>query len=309
MRPAAPSTEPGPRADDTKPDPRVPPRRRTPADFLRFVRFQHTLFALPFAFAGMLLAADGFPGWRTLAWVTLAMVGARTFAMAVNRVLDARIDAANPRTARREIPAGVLTAADGWWVAGLGLAAFVVAGLALNPLTAALLPVAAVFLALYPLVKRVSWWCHAWLGVTIGASAAGGWIAVTGTFDAPAWWLWWAVGAWIGGFDVVYAMLDRAFDQAHGVHSVPARFGDAVAARVAIAAHAGAVVALVALAPAAGLGPVYLAAVAAVTAVFAVQHTWVARRGAAVALRAFDANLVVGLVVLVGVIADLALRT
>ena len=280
------------------------PRRRTVAAYLRLVRFQHTLFALPFAYAGMWLAAGGFPGWATFGWVTLAMAGARTFAMAVNRVLDARIDAANPRTAAREIPSGVLSAVDGWALAGLGLVAFVAAGLTLNPLTAALLPVAALFLAVYPLVKRVSWWCHAWLGVTIGAAAAGGWIAVTGAFAAPAWWLWLAVGAWIGGFDVVYAMLDRGFDRTHGVHSVPARFGDDAARRIAIAAHGVAVMALLALAPAAGLGWVYLAAVAVVAAVFVAQHAWVARRGAAVALRAFDANLVVGLVVLAGVVLD-----
>jgi 4-hydroxybenzoate polyprenyltransferase len=282
------------------------PRRRTLAAYLSLVRFQHTLFALPFAYVGMWLAADGPPTAATFGWITLAMVGARTFAMAVNRVLDARIDAANPRTAGREIPSGVLGSVDGWALAGLGLVAFVVAGVALNPLTAALLPLAALFLALYPLTKRFTWWCHAWLGVTIGAAAAGGWVAVTGAFAAPAWWLWLAVGAWIAGFDVVYAMLDRGFDQASGVHSLPARFGDTVARRVAIGAHAVAVVALSALAPAAGLGPVYVAAVVVVALVFVVQHRWVARHGAAAALRAFDANLIVGLVVLAGVVIDRA---
>jgi 4-hydroxybenzoate polyprenyltransferase len=281
-------------------------RRRTLAAYLSLVRFQHTLFALPFAYAGMWLAAGGFPGWPTFGWVTLAMAGARTFAMALNRVLDARIDAANPRTASREIPSGALGVADGWLLAGLGLVAFVAAGLALNPLTAALLPLAAVFLAVYPLVKRVSWWCHAWLGVTIGAAAAGGWIAVTGAFAAPAWWLWLAVGAWIGGFDVVYATLDRDFDRESGVHSLPARFGDAIAHRVAAAAHALAIAALLVLAPVAGLGAAYLAAVTVVAIVFYVQHRWVARHGAAAALRAFDANLVVGLVVLAGVVIDRA---
>jgi len=280
------------------------PRRRTLRAYLALVRFQHTLFALPFAYVGVWLAADGRPAGSTVGWVTLAMVGARTFAMALNRVLDARIDAANPRTAGREIPRGVLGPGDAWALAALALALFVAAGLALNPLTAALLPVAALFLGLYPLVKRVSWWCHAWLGVTIGAAAAGGWIAVTGAFAAPAWWLWLAVGAWIAGFDVVYAMLDRDFDRAHGVHSVPARFGDRVAGRIAVAAHVVAVASLAALAPAAGLGAPYLVAVGVVAAVFAVQHGWVARHGAAVALRAFDANLVVGLVVLAGVVVD-----
>jgi 4-hydroxybenzoate polyprenyltransferase len=288
--------------------PAAAPRRRTLAAYLSLVRFQHTLFALPFAYVGMWLAADGLPGIATVGWVTLAMAGARTFAMAVNRVLDARIDAANPRTAGREIPSGLLSSVDGWVLAAFGLAAFVAAGLALNPLTAALLPLAALFLAIYPLVKRVSWWCHAWLGVTIGAAAAGGWIAVTGAFAAPAWWLWLAVGAWIAGFDVVYAMLDRDFDQANGVHSVPARFGDEAARRIAVAAHVVAVAALAMLAPAADLGAVYLVAVAGVAVVFALQHGWVARRGAAVALRAFDANLIVGLLVLAGVVADHAWR-
>ena len=282
--------------------------RRTLQAYLSLVRFQHTLFALPFAYAGMWLAAGGPPGWPVFGWVTLAMVGARTFAMAVNRVLDAGIDAVNPRTAGREIPAGVLTSLDGWALAAVGLAAFVVAGLALNPLTAALLPVAALFLALYPLVKRVSWWCHGWLGVTIGAAAAGGWIAVTGAFAAPAWWLWLAVGAWIAGFDVVYALLDRDFDRVHGIHSVPARFGERTAARIAWGAHALALLAMLALAPAAGLGWPYLSAVVVVAVVFALQHVWVARHGPEVALRAFDANLVVGLVVLAGVVFDQPLR-
>ncbi len=282
-----------------------PRPRRTLADYLSLVRFQHTLFALPFAFAGMFAAAAGWPGWATIAWVTLAMAGARTFAMALNRLFDARIDAANPRTAGRELPAGRLRARDAWALALAGAAAFVVAGLALNPLTAALLPVAAVFLAVYPLTKRVSWACHLWLGVTIGAAAAGGWIAVTGAFAPAAWWGWLAVGAWIAGFDVIYGLLDRDFDVAHGIHSIPVRFGVAGARRVAIALHAAAVVALAGFAATAALGWGTALSVAAVATVFAVQHVWVARSGAAVALRAFDANLYVGALVLAGVLLDL----
>lgn len=287
-----------------------PPRpRRTVAAYLALVRFQHTLFALPFAFAGMFAAAGAWPGWTTLGWVTLAMAGARTFAMALNRLFDARIDAANPRTAGRELPSGRLRPRDAWALAAAGALAFVASGLALNPLTAALLPVAAVFLALYPLTKRFTWACHLWLGVTIGAAAAGGWIAVTGAFAPAAWWGWLAVGAWIAGFDVVYALLDREFDVAHGVFSIPARFGEARARAAAIALHAVAVVALAGFAASAGLGIGTAVAVAVVAAVFAVQHAWVARRGAAVALRAFDANLYVGAIVLAGVLLDVfALR-
>jgi 4-hydroxybenzoate polyprenyltransferase len=281
--------------------------RRTLGAYLALVRFQHTLFALPFAFAGMFAAAGGWPGWATFAWVTLAMAGARTFAMALNRVFDARIDAANPRTATRELPSGTLRALDAWALAALGALAFVVAGFALNPLTAALLPVAAVFLAFYPLTKRFTWACHLWLGATIGAAAAGGWIAVAGAFAPAAWWSWLAVGAWIAGFDVIYALLDRDFDVAHGVHSIPARFGAAGGRWIAIALHVVAVAALAAFVVAAGLGPASALAVVAVAAVFAVQHVWVARRGAAIALKAFDANLYVGAIVLAGVLLDLTL--
>jgi 4-hydroxybenzoate polyprenyltransferase len=285
-----------------------PPRpRRALADYLALVRFQHTLFALPFAFAGMFAAAAGWPGWATLGWVTLAMAGARTFAMALNRLFDARIDAANPRTAARELPSGRLRPRDAWVLAAVGAVAFVAAGLALNPLTAALLPVAAVFLAVYPLTKRFTWACHLWLGATIGAAAAGGWIAVTGSFAPAAWWGWLAVGAWIAGFDVIYGLLDRDFDLAHGVHSIPVRFGVDGARAVAIALHAVAVVALTGFAATAGLAWGTALAIVAVAAVFAVQHVWVAQRGAALALKAFDANLYVGALVLAGVLVDLAL--
>jgi 4-hydroxybenzoate polyprenyltransferase len=286
--------------------------RRTPRpglrDLARLVRFEHTLFALPFAFAGSWLAADGPPGWGVFGWVTLAMVGARTFAMALNRLFDAAIDAANPRTADREIPRGIVSRPQAIALALASLATFVIAGLALNPLTAALLPVAAAFMAIYPLLKRFTWWCHAWLGVTIGAAAAGGFIAVTGAFAPPALWLWLAVAAWIAGFDVIYAFLDLDFDRSHGVMSLPARFGSRVAARVAAGSHAVAAVALVATGWSAGAGVIYYAATALVIAVFARQHRWLARHGAAVALRAFDANLIVGAAMFLGVALDLAWR-
>ena len=275
---------------------------------LRLVRFRHTLFALPFAYAGVWLAAGGPPEGATFALVTLAMVGARTFAMALNRLLDAPIDALNPRTADREIPRGIVRRRDAVALAVVALAVFVAAGLALNPLTAALLPVAAAFMALYPLLKRFTWWCHAWLGVTIGASAAGGFIAVTGEFTPPALWSWLAVGAWIAGFDVIYALLDVEVDRRLGIHSLPARFGVRVAVRVAAAAHALAAVAFVMMGVTSGAGPILYAATAVVVAVLFRQHLWLARHGAAFALRAFDANLIVGLVMFAGVVLDLAVR-
>lgn len=275
--------------------------------YLSFVKFEHTLFALPFAYAGMVLAARGWPGVATFAWITVAMVGARTAAMAVNRVVDAAIDARNPRTADREIPAGRLTRRDGIALAIVGFATLGVAGWALNPLTAGLLPVAAVFLILYPWTKRVTWACHAWLGVTIGAAAAGGAIAVTGRFDLEAVLLWIAVGAWIAGFDVIYALLDLEFDRDHAVHSVPARFGERLAVAISAWAHVVASVALLALAAVSPLGWPYLAVVTlGVVPLLGAQQVLVRRQGAGAALRAFNANLWVSALVLIGVALDLA---
>lgn len=281
--------------------------RRDVRTFLSFVKFEHTLFALPFAYAGMALAARGWPGVATFAWITLAMVGARTAAMAVNRVVDATIDARNPRTADREIPAGRLTRRDGIVLAAVGFALLGVAGWALNPLTAALLPVAALFLILYPWTKRVTWLCHAWLGVTIGAAAAGGAIAVTGRFDVEAVLLWVAVGAWIAGFDVIYALLDLEFDREHAVHSVPARFGASRAVTISAWSHVVAAAALLALAAVSPLGWPYLTVVAlGVVPLLGAQQVLVRRRGAGAALRAFNANLWVSALVLIGVALDLA---
>lgn len=283
--------------------------RRDPRTWLSFVKFEHTLFALPFAYAGMLLAADGWPGAATFAWITLAMVGARTSAMAVNRVVDAPIDARNPRTAEREIPAGRLRRRDGVVLAVAGVAALVAAGVALNPLTAALLPVAVAFLVVYPWTKRFTWACHLWLGVTIGAAAAGGAIAVTGRFDAAAVLLWIGVGAWIAGFDMIYALLDLEFDLEHGIHSVPARFGAERTIDLAAAAHLVAGVALLAIAPASDLGWAYLVVVAGgVVPLLAAQQWLVRRRGVGAALAAFNANLWVSGLVLFGVLLDVLLR-
>ncbi|GAA6731006.1 MULTISPECIES: menaquinone biosynthesis prenyltransferase MqnP [Thermus] len=205
--------------------------------YLELVRFEHTLFALPFAYAGMLLAAGGWPGWRTFLLVTLAMVGARTMAMALNRLIDWRIDALNPRTQNRHLPKGLVKPWETLVLALVGLALLVYAGLALNPLTARLLPVAVFFLTAYSYTKRFTWLCHYVLGLTIGAAAPGGWIAVTGSFAPTAYWLWAGVGLWIAGFDILYATQDYAFDRAHGVKSIPARFGIPKALLVARATH------------------------------------------------------------------------
>ncbi|CAN5790271.1 putative 4-hydroxybenzoate polyprenyltransferase [soil metagenome] len=278
------------------------------AGYLRLVRFQHTLFALPFAYVGMLLAAGALPGWSTFLWITLAMVGARSASMALNRVIDARIDARNPRTAGREIPTGAVKAREALVLAAAGFLALALAGWALNPLTVALLPVAVAFLTLYPYAKRFTWTCHAWLGLTVGAAAAGGWIAVTGAFAPATWALWAAVALWIAGFDVIYALLDEDFDRRVGLHSVPVRFGTQGARVIAIGAHVASWVCFALAAILAGFGPIAWLGLIVVAGVFAYAHALVARRGADDALRAFDANLWVGAVMLAAVAADVLLR-
>lgn len=273
---------------------------------LSFVKFQHTLFALPFAFLGVLLAADGWPDAMVLLWVLLAMVGARTSAMGLNRIIDREIDRRNPRTADRELPAGRLPLSGAWAVTLAGTLAFTVAGLNLNTLTATLLPVAMVFFVVYPYLKRFTWLCHTWLGVTVGAAGAGGYIAVAGAFTSETWLLWVAAAAWIAGFDVVYAMLDVAFDQAHGVHSVPADLGRSAAHTFTVAMYAIAVAAWTALAFInTALGLMFLTAVVAVVApLLGWQVRLLLKFGPGHALAAFNLNLWIGSLLLAAALVD-----
>ncbi|MEX2542536.1 MAG: UbiA-like polyprenyltransferase [Trueperaceae bacterium] len=276
--------------------------------YLDLVRFEHTLFALPFAYAGMLLAAGGWPGWHDLAWITVAMVGARTAAMALNRLIDAELDAANARTADRELPRGVLRRGDALALALLGFALLVLAGWALNELTRNLLPLAALALALYSYTKRFTWLCHLWLGATIGAAAAGGWIGVTGSFSLAAVLLWLGVGLWVAGFDVIYGILDVEFDRGNGIHSIPARFGEKMAMAISGGMHALAWLALTLLLSVTPLGWPYALALVAVGTVLIRANVLVRRRGAGAALAAFNANLYVSSLVLLGVGVDVLSR-
>lgn len=288
--------------------PTVKRPRRSLGTYLEFVKFEHTLFALPFAYGGMLLAERGWPGWDVFLWITLAMVGARTASMALNRVIDAEIDARNPRTASREIPSGKLKKCDGLLLAVAGFALLFLAGWALNPLTLALLPVAVFFLSLYPYTKRFTWLCHYWLGLTIGAAAAGGWIAVTGTFAPGAVALWAGVGLWIAGFDIIYALLDYEFDTRHGIRSVPARFGPTVARRVSAATHLFAWLAFAVALPLTGSSWPYFIGLLAVGGVLLRQHQLVRSREVGDVLRSFNANLYVGVLMLSAIVFDLFIR-
>ena len=247
-----------------------------PRRFASLVKIEHTLFALPFAYVGAFLAVDGTPSGHDLAWITVAMVGARSLAMGLNRLIDAGIDARNPRTAGRELPRGLLRP---WQVAAFcagSLALFLVAVYQLDPLVRWLWPIPVVGFVVYPYLKRFTWLCHLWLGAVDGLAPIGAWVAIRGDLPWQAWALGGAVAAWIAGFDLLYSLFDVDVDRAQGLHSWATRFG----VRGVFAGARGLHVATVALLVTAGLGlPVgamYWVGVGAVAALLAYEHSLVA---------------------------------
>jgi 4-hydroxybenzoate polyprenyltransferase len=247
---------------------------------LEMIKIEHTLFALPFAFLGMLLAAGGIPPWRTVLWIVVAMVGARSAAMAFNRLADRRIDAENPRTAMRALPAGLLTPAfvAAFVVVAAGLLVF--AAWQLNRLALALSPVALGVIFLYSYTKRFTALCHLVLGLALSGAPLGAWIAVRGEMAAAPLVLAGAVLLWVAGFDVLYALQDVDFDRSHHLFSIPARLGVREALVVSALLHLGMLL-LLALLPrvyAPGLGAAYWVGVAGCAALLAWQH-WVVRPG------------------------------
>lgn len=236
------------------------------------IKFEHSIFALPFAYLGMVLASRGFPSWEKILWITVAMVGARTLAMATNRIVDAYYDALNPRTASRAIPKGVLSRVEMAVMAAAGLAAMFFAAWMLNPLCFQLAPLAVVVLVGYSWTKRFTWMSHAVLGLADGLAPAGGWIAVTGSMDLPAILLTLAVALWIGGFDLIYACQDVEFDREFQLHSVPARFGIAAALWASSVAHALTILVLAGVGASLGLGLLYWAGLAISTGLLIYEH-------------------------------------
>ena len=223
--------------------------------FVSLVKFEHTIFALPFAFVGAMLSIGEVPSAATLGWVTLAMVGARSLAMALNRLIDAEIDARNPRTAAREIPSGLLSNIQVLAFCGLALAVFLFATWQLDPVVRWLWPIPVLAFVLYPYTKRFTWLCHLALGLATGLAPIGAWLAVSGDADLAPFLLWFAVALWIGGFDVIYATGDVDFDRREGLYSLPARFGIGPALMVTRICHLLAVCLLIARGRVAGTGP------------------------------------------------------
>ena len=267
-----------------------------PLLFARLIKIEHSVYALPFAFAGAFLAELRFPGWWDLLWITVAMVGARSSAMALNRLIDAGIDARNPRTAARELPAGKLRRKDVWFFTAVSVALLVIAAFQLSPPCRYLWPIPLAAFVAYPYSKRVTALCHYALGLTLGLAPAAAWVAVTGSVALETVLLFLAVSLWVGGFDVIYGIFDLDFDRREGLHSVAVAFGWRRALLVALLSHVAAVALLAAVGALLGLGPVYWIGLLAVAALLGWSHVDIARRGlGAVGMGFMSVNGVVGL--------------
>ena len=251
---------------------------RYPRLFASLVKVEHTVFALPFAYIGAFLAVDGVPSVHDLFWITVAMVGARSLAMALNRLIDAGIDARNPRTARRELPRGVLRP---WQVLLFSLAAlavFLVAVYQLAPIVRWLWPIPVAAFAIYPYLKRWSWVSHFWLGAVDGLAPLGAWAAITNELPWEAWALGGAVAFWVAGFDLFYSLFDLDVDRAQGLHSFPVRFGVGATFAGARLCHAATVACLVAAGLGLPVGALYWIGVAAVAGLLLYEHSLVSPR-------------------------------
>ncbi|WP_309118655.1 UbiA-like polyprenyltransferase [Paenibacillus sp.] len=247
--------------------------------FLEMIKFEHSIFALPFAYMGAILASialnDSLPSWSDIGWITLAMVGARSAAMGLNRLIDAAIDAENPRTALRAIPAGLLSKKEVLIFIVISFVLLFYAASRLNPLCVWMLPVAVFFLTFYSYTKRFTWLCHVVLGLTIGLGPLGGWIAVTGAFDLIGLVLYATVAFWTAGFDILYACQDTEFDREKGLHSIPSRFGVARALLIARGFHVVTAAGLVAVWWMADLNWIYLIGLAIAYVVLFYEHALV----------------------------------
>jgi 4-hydroxybenzoate polyprenyltransferase len=230
--------------------------------FLKEIRVEHTLFALPFAYVGAVMAARGLPTFAQLFWITTAVIGARTAAMAANRYFDRAIDLRNPRTAKRAVASGVLAPAVMLWAIAGGLALLVVSAALLNPLCLMLLPLAAVGILIYPLCKRFTWLVHFVLGAVDAFAPLGAFIAIAGTVTLPALLLFFAVTVWVAGFDILYALMDYRYDVEQGLKSVPARFGQRTGRVLPVVLHIAMTLALLGAGILDRAGFIYFAGVA-----------------------------------------------
>ena len=243
-----------------------------PRLFARLVKLEHTVFALPFAYTGAFLAERAVPSAQDLLWITLAMVGARTAAMGLNRLIDAEVDARNPRTAQRELPSGALSRGQVVALCLAALALFLVAVFELDPVVRWLWPIPVALFGIYPYLKRLTWLCHLWLGACLGLAPVGAWLAVTGSAPWEAWALAGAVVLWVAGFDMFYALFDLDHDLGEGLHSWATRWGVTGVFAGARAFHLGAVALLAATGAGLAAGAWYWLGVGVVACLLVYEH-------------------------------------
>ncbi|MFB4163423.1 UbiA-like polyprenyltransferase [Alteribacillus sp. JSM 102045] len=279
---------------------------------LEMIKFEHTVFALPFAFLGAVLGSLMVEGtWPTISewvWITLAMVGARSAAMTLNRVIDARIDKKNPRTAERAIPAGLITINQSILFITASFVLLFISAYQLNMLSVYLLPIAVFFLTAYSYTKRFTWLCHIFLGVTIAIAPLGGWVGATGTLQSEAFLLFSAVAFWIAGFDVIYATQDADYDRKVGLFSIPAKFGVKKALYMARFFHLISFISLLTLHFLSPLSFVYLAGVLIAGVIMAYEHSIVKPDDLSkVKVAFFPMNGVISIVMLLFTIGDIML--
>jgi 4-hydroxybenzoate polyprenyltransferase len=266
------------------------------ATYLSFVRFSHSVFALPFALTGALLATrEHAVTWAQVGWIVAAMVAARSAAMGFNRVVDARFDALNPRTSMRELPRGAMSGREAVLFVVVSAVVFVAVSWQISWLCGVLSPVALAIVFWYSLAKRYTSYTQAFLGLAMAVAPVGGWLAAGGRAGLEPWLLGLAIGLWVGGFDVLYACQDVEFDRAHGLRSIPVRFGVERALLISRVMHVGTVACMVALAWVVPLGGIYLAGVAFVAALLAYEQSLVSPTDLSQVKRAFDMNGYVGI--------------
>ncbi len=277
--------------------------------YLSFVRFSHSVFALPFALTGALLAWRDHPfSWSQVAWIVVCMVSARSAAMGFNRLADARHDALNPRTKMRELPRGAMSRAEGTIFVIVSSAVFVYGSSRLNSICFLLSPVALAIVFWYSLAKRYTAYTQFFLGLAMAVAPVGGWIAAGGRGGAEPWLLGLAIGLWVGGFDILYACQDLDFDLVHGLRSIPARFGVSRSIQLSRAMHVAAVVSMVALWQVARLPALYLVGVAIVAILLTYEQSLVRDDDLSQVKKAFDLNGYVGIVYFVATALSLYLR-
>lgn len=271
------------------------------------IDFRHSLFGLPFAYLGAFLAIPGVvPGWGQLFWITVAMFSARSAALCLNRLIDRRIDRANPRTKGWVMAAGKLPVNGVWLLIGMFFILLFVAAAQLNPLCVKLAPLAVIILWVYSYTKRFTWWCHLLLGMAIGIGPVGGWIAVTGTWAWEPLLMWLAVAFWIAGFDTMYACQDIEFDRSQGLYSIPARFGETRALAFSAGFHFLTVVCLIANGILLHLGAWYFAGIVFTALLLLYEHVIVTPGNLErVNLASFKINHYVGLIIFVTTLLDI----